>query len=74
MAAKRTLAETLDQVRGEYQLEVQELSLLEHPELAAQYGIMATPALIINGVRALVGTITPERLREKLAAAAHGNG
>jgi protein-disulfide isomerase len=72
VAAKRALAETLEQVRGEYQLDVQELDLLEHSELAAHYGIMATPALIINGERAFVGTVTPEKLREKLAAAAQG--
>ncbi len=30
-------------------LEVQEWDLLEHPELGPRYGVMATPAILING-------------------------
>lgn len=30
-------------------LEVREWNLLEHPELAPRYGVMATPAIVING-------------------------
>ena len=30
-------------------LEVREWDLLQHPELGPRYGVMATPAIVING-------------------------
>ncbi len=30
-------------------LELQERNLAEHPELGPRYGVMATPAIVING-------------------------
>jgi predicted thioredoxin/glutaredoxin len=47
---------------------VQELDLLEQPELAAEYGIWSTPALMINGELAFTGTVKESDLREKLSA------
>lgn len=68
------MAETLERLRGEYRIEVQELNLLEHPEVAAEYGITSTPALIVNGELAAVGRIEERTLRETLAGAARGSG
>jgi thioredoxin 1 len=70
LAAKRAAAETLASVQDEYRIEVQELDLLEQPELAAEYGIWSTPALIINGELAFTGTVKESDLREKLSAVA----
>jgi thioredoxin 1 len=70
LAAKRTVAATLTKVQDEYRIEVQELDLLEQPELAAEYGIWSTPALIINGELAFTGAVKESDLREKLSAVA----
>jgi thioredoxin 1 len=72
VAAKRALTETLERVRDEYRIDVQELDLLEHPEVAAEYGIWRTPALLINGELAFTGTVKEPALREKLAAVSGG--
>ncbi len=66
------MAEAIDQFRGDYRIEVQEIDLLEQPEVALQYGILATPALLINGRLAFVGSAKERDLREKLAVAAKG--
>lgn len=31
------------------ELEVREWNLVDHPELGPRYGVMATPAIVING-------------------------
>jgi protein-disulfide isomerase len=31
------------------ELEVRECNLAEHPELGPRYGVMATPAIVVNG-------------------------
>jgi glutaredoxin len=72
VAANRALAQTLDSVRGEYQVDVQELNLVDHPEVAAEHGFWTTPAMIINGKLAFAGSVEEAKLREKLAAAARG--
>jgi thioredoxin 1 len=69
LAAKRTLTELLERVQDEYRIEVQELDLLEQPELAAEYGIWSTPALIIDGQLAFTGAVKEGALRQKLAEA-----
>jgi thioredoxin 1 len=69
LAAKRTLTELLERVQDEYRIEVQELDLLEQPELAAEFGIWSTPALIINGELAFTGAVKEVALRQKLAEA-----
>lgn len=68
--ANRVVTSTLDQLRGEYQIEVEELDLLDHPELAARYGIWTTPALVINQKLVGVGRIQASVLRDHLTSAA----
>jgi predicted DsbA family dithiol-disulfide isomerase len=70
LQAKQALAVALEQARGEYQIELQEVDLTEDPGVAAEYDIWATPALIVDGELAAVGTISLEQLRQQLAAAA----
>jgi len=62
----------VDKVRGQFQVDVQEINLVDHPELAAQYGFWMTTALIIDGVFVGAGRITERMVFEKLAAAHQG--
>ena len=40
----------LDKAKAQFaELEVTEWSLAEHPALGPRYGVMATPAIVING-------------------------
>ena len=68
--AKQALADAVEQARGEYQIELQEIDLTEHPEVATEHDIWATPALIIDGELAAVSKVNAKTLRQKLAAAA----
>lgn len=72
LAAKRALSDLLERVQDEYRLEVRELDLLDHPEVAAEHGIWSTPALIINDNVVLVGTVEEGALRARLAEATDG--
>lgn len=47
-----------------------EIDLTEQPELAARYGIMSVPAIVIDGTLAFTTVPKPDELRTKLAAAA----
>ncbi len=70
MEAKRALAQVLDRLGGQYQIEVHELDLLDNLDLAARHGIMATPAVLIDGELAFAGRIKETDLREKLESIA----
>ncbi len=73
MEAKRALAQALDRLGERYQIEVQELDLLDNLDLAARHGIMATPAVLIDGELAFAGRIKETNLREKLESIARGD-
>ncbi len=49
-------------------LEVREWNLIEHPELAPRYGVMATPAIIINGRLEFSGVPKERAFLERLEA------
>ncbi len=66
---KAAIKDALGQLHGEYPIDLQELNLLDHPELTSEYDILATPALIINGELAFSGRVNERALRDKLAAA-----
>jgi len=51
-------------------LEVREWDLAEHPELGPRYGVMATPAIAINGRLEFRGVPKEQAFLERLAAAA----
>lgn len=68
--AKNAIADAVDQQRGEYQIELTEVSLVDQPEIAAEHDIWSTPALVINGELAFQGQVDEWELREKLMAAA----
>ena len=65
--------EAVDKARERFAgLEVREWNLAEHPELAPRYGVMATPAVIINGRLEFRGVPKKAALLERLEAAAGG--
>ncbi len=68
--ARAALADAVGRFRGEYRIDLQEVDLTEQPELAAEHGIWATPALVIDGELAFVGRVNERELGQKLAAAA----
>ena len=51
-------------------LEVREWNLAEHPELAPRYGVMAAPAILINGRLEFSGVPKEQALLERLQAIA----
>ncbi len=56
--------------RGRFtDLEVREWNLAEHPELGPRYGVMATPAVVINGRLEFRGVPREAALLERLEAA-----
>lgn len=55
-------------------LEVREWDLAEHPELAPRYGVMAAPAIIINGQLEFSGVPREQAFLERLETAVARSG
>lgn len=49
-------------------LEVREWNLAEHPEIGPRYGVMATPAIVINGRLEFSGVPREKAFFERLEA------
>ncbi len=72
-AAKALVVNTIARLRQEIpDLKVEVINLADHPEVAVQYRVMATPAIAINGVLAFSGTPKEADLRQRLLEAARG--
>jgi len=56
------------------ELEVREWSLPEHPELGPRYGVMATPAIVVNGRLEFRSLPKEQAFLERLAAIARTDG
>jgi hypothetical protein len=56
------------------ELEVREWNLAEHPELGPRYGVMATPAIIVNGRLEFRSLPRGQAFLERLAAIARTDG
>jgi len=66
-AAKALVVNTIARLRQEIpDLKVEVINLADHPEVAVQYRVMATPAIAINGVLAFYGTPKEADLRQRL--------
>ena len=66
-AAKALVVNTIARLRQEIpDLQVDVINLADHPEVAVQYRVMATPAIAINGVLAFYGTPKEADLRQRL--------
>lgn len=55
-------------------LQVREVDLTEHPEVAARHGLLACPAVAIDGRVAFVGRVDERRVRAALDAAVPTGG
>ena len=55
-------------------LEVREWDLVDHPELGPRYGVMATPAIVINGRLEFSGLPKERAFLERLESIAAGAG
>ncbi len=55
--------------RAHPEIELREVDLVKHPEVAVKYGVRSTPALAINGELAWEGIPSAPALRERLEAA-----
>ena len=45
---------------------IEELDLIEHPELVQKYQILTSPGIIIDGTLAFAGMPSEKKLKEKL--------
>ena len=52
------------------ELEVREWNLADHPEIGPRYGVMATPAIVVNGRLEFRGVPKEQAFLERLAAIA----
>lgn len=65
--AKELITKVLEEFPA---LEWEEIDLAEHPEVAAEYGIVSVPAVLIDGRLEFVGVPKEQALRERLRALA----
>lgn len=63
---KKMVTELVKKVKEDFSLTWKITDLVEHPELALKYGIMSTPAIVINGKLEFVGVPREEKLRKKI--------
>ena len=56
----------LEELKEEFDLNIVEIDVVEHPEEATKYGIMVSPGVVINGKLASQGPVSKEELRKKL--------
>ena len=56
------------------ELEVREWNLAEHPELGPRYGVMATPAIVVNGRLEFRSVPGEQVFLDRLAAIAGADG
>jgi hypothetical protein len=65
----------VDKARARFpELEVREWNLAEHAELGPRYGVMATPAIIVNGRLEFRSLPKEQALLDRLAAIARMDG
>ena len=63
----------MDEAREEFSdLNVEEVDVAERPDVAVKYGVMATPALAINGRLVFTGIPREDALRARLQSAGRG--
>ena len=62
-AAKRAL----ERIRPDYPvLQVEEIDVSEQPEVAARYGLLSAPGIVVDGELVAAGHVSEAELRRKL--------
>ncbi|MBI2466549.1 MAG: thioredoxin family protein [Candidatus Rokubacteria bacterium] len=65
------VARLIQEARAELpDLQLDEVDITEHPEVAVRYRVMSTPAIAINGTLEFLGVPKADALLERLRAAA----
>lgn len=63
----RQAKQVLDLVKGDYpDLQIEDIDVTQHPEVAAQYGVFVSPTIVINGEVAFTGGVREKDLRARL--------
>jgi hypothetical protein len=69
------VSNVVDKARVRFpELAVREWNLAEHPDLGPRYGVMATPAIVINGRLEFRGVPKEQAFLERLAAMVRTDG
>jgi hypothetical protein len=69
------VSNVVDKAKARFpELEVREWNLAEHPELGPRYGVMTTPAIVIDGRLEFRGVPKAQAFLERLAALARTDG
>ncbi|MEE8159213.1 MAG: thioredoxin family protein [Dehalococcoidia bacterium] len=57
----------VEKLKGEFpDFHWEKIDLVEHPELALEYRVLASPGIVINGKLEFVGGVKESQLRERL--------
>lgn len=65
------VAALIEQARSRLaDVHLEEVDVIAHPEVAVKYGVLATPAIAIDGQLAFTGVPREEALRARLEVAA----
>lgn len=68
-AAKAMVARLIERERAQFpDLIVEEVDVIQRPEVALKYRVMSVPAIAINGELAFAGVPREEELRKQLSA------
>lgn len=65
----------VDKARARFsELEVREWNLAEHPEIGPRYGVMAAPAIVVNGRLEFRSVPKEQAFLERLTAIVRSDG
>jgi len=65
--AKALALEAIAHIRQAHpEIELREVDVVVHPEVAVRYGVMSTPAIAVNGELVCEGVPSAQALRERL--------
>ena len=64
-AVKRVVEEVVSEMGG--RIDVENVNVMEEPERAVNYGIMAVPTVVIDGEVKFIGSLTKDTLRDELS-------
>jgi predicted DsbA family dithiol-disulfide isomerase len=66
--AKNRLREVVERLGDEFPMEIVEVDVSQNFEATEKYGIMSTPALVVDGSLEFVGVPKESELRERILA------
>lgn len=71
--AKELAVNLVEKLKGEIpEIRLVEVDIIENPEIAVKYRVLATPAIAINGQLEFIGVPREEALRERIVRLRNG--